>query len=325
MIRTFRILGAGAALIAAAFVAPAQAAGYPDHPVKVVVPFAAGGPTDVMARLIAQKLSENLKQQFYVENHPGAGGNIGMTQVARATPDGYTILVASSSFTVNPSLYAKNPYDAFKDFAPITLAAASPNILVVNPEIPAKTVKELIDLLKANPTKYTIANPGIGTTPQLAAELFKLSLKLDTTSVPFGGAGPAIQSAVAGHTPIAFSALPPAAPQVQGGTLRGLAVTSKKRSAALPDVPTLAEAGVQNQESETMQGILVSAGTPKEIVDLLNREIAKVMALPDVQAKCAQLGFDVVANKPDEFATYIKAEVEKWGKVIKDAKIPQIP
>ncbi|HEY4982241.1 MAG TPA: tripartite tricarboxylate transporter substrate binding protein [Pseudolabrys sp.] len=321
-----RSLAAGAALLAVIIgIGPAAAAGYPDKPVKVIVPFAPAGPTDVMARLIAQKLSENLKQQFYVENHPGAGGNIGMLAAAKSAPDGYTILVASSSFVVNPSLYAKNPYDPFKDFAPITLAAASPNILVVNPEIPAKTVKELIDLLKANPTKYTIANPGIGTTPQLAAELFKLSLKLDTTSVPFGGAGPAIQSAVAGHTPIAFSALPPAAPQVQGGTLRGLAVTSKKRSAALPDVPTLAEAGVQNQESETMQGILVSAGTPKEIVDLLNREIAKVMALPDVQAKCAQLGFDVVANKPDEFATYIKAEVEKWGKVIKDAKIPQIP
>ncbi len=324
MIRTFRILGAGAALIAAAFVAPAQAAGYPDHPVKVVVPFAAGGPTDVMARLIAQKLSENLKQQFYVENHPGAGGNIGMTQVARSTPDGYTILVASSSFTVNPSLYAKNPYDAFKDFAPITLAAASPNILVVNPEVPAKTVKELVDLLKANPGKYSIANPGIGTTPQLAAELFKLALKLDATSVPFGGAAPAVQSTVAGHTPIAFAALPPTAPQVQGGKLRALAVTSAKRSAALPDVPTLAEAGIKEQLSETMQGVLAPAGTPKAIVDQLNAEIAKVMALKDVQAKCAQLGFDVVADKPAEFAAYIKADVEKWGKVIKDANIPQI-
>src|SRR5665647_3048216 len=187
MIRTFRILGASAALIAAAFVAPAQAAGFPDHPVKVIVPFAAGGPTDVMARLIAQKLSENLKQQFYVENHPGAGGNIGMTLVARAAGDGYTILVASSSFVVNPSLYTKNPYDAFKDFEPVTLAAASPNILVVNPELPVKTVKELVDLLKANPGKYSIANPGIGTTPQLAGELFKLALKLDATSVPFGG------------------------------------------------------------------------------------------------------------------------------------------
>jgi len=329
MIRIFRILGAGAALIAAAVavnlgVAPAQAAGYPDHPVKVIVPFAAGGPTDVMARLIAQKLSENLKQQFYVENHPGAGGNIGMTQAARSTPDGYTILVASSSFTVNPSLYAKNPYDAFKDFAPITLAAASPNILVVNPEVPAKTVKELVDLLKANPGKYSIANPGIGTTPQLAAELFKLALKLDATSVPFGGAAPAVQSTVAGHTPIAFAALPPTAPQVQGGKLRALAVTSAKRSPALPDVPTLAEAGIKEQISETMQGVLAPAGTPKAIVDQLNAEIAKVMALPDVKAKCAQLGFDVVANKPEAFAAYIKADVEKWGKVIKDANIPLI-
>ena len=264
MIRTFRILGA--ALVAATLaIAPASAAGYPDHPVKIIVPFAPAGPTDVMARLIAQKLSESLKQQFFVENHPGAGGNIGMMAVARSAPDGYTILVASSSYTVNPSLYAKNPYDAFKDFAPITLAAASPNILVVNADIPAKSVKELVALLKADPAKYSIANPGVGTTPQLAAELFKLTNNLEVASVPFGGAGPAIQSAVGGHTPVAFSALPPAAPQVQGGKLRALAVTSAKRSATLPDVPTMAEAGFKGQESETMQGIFVAAATPKEI------------------------------------------------------------
>jgi len=300
------------------------AAAYPDHPVKFVVPFAAGGPTDVMARLLAQKLSESLKQQFYVENHAGAGGNIGMTEVARSAADGYTILVASSSFVVNPSLYAQNPFDAFKDFAPVTLAAASPNILVVNPSIAAKSVKELIALLQANPGKYTIANPGIGTTPQLAAELFKLSYKLDATSVPFGGAGPTIQSAVAGHTPIAFTALPPAAPQVTGGYLRGLAVTSTKRSPALPDVPTMAEAGVEGQESETMQGVLAPAGAPQDIIDLLNREIAKLMQLADVKEKCAELGFDIVADTPEEFAGYIKKEVEKWRKVIHDAKIPQI-
>ena len=314
-----------AALLTAIGIGPASSAGYPEKPVKVVVPFAAGGPTDVMARLIAQKLSESLKQQFYVENHPGAGGNIGMMAVARSAPDGYAILVASSSYTVNPSLYAKNPYDAFKDFAPVTLAAASPNIIVVNPEIPVKTMKELIEFLKANPGKYTIANPGIGTTPQLASELFKLTYKLDVASVPFGGAGPAIQSAVGGHTPIVFSALPPTAPQVQGGKLRGLAVTSAKRSSTLPDVPTLAEVGVAGQESETMQGIFLPGGTPKEIVDLLNREIVKIMALPDVKEKCATLGFDVVANSPQEFAAYIKADVEKWGKVIKEAKIPLIP
>ncbi len=206
----------------------------------------------------------------------------------------------------------------------MTLAAASPNILVVNPTIEAKTVKELVALVQANPGKYNIANPGIGTTPQLAAELFKLTYKLDAASVPFNGAGPAIQSAVGGHTPIALTALPPTAPQVTGGNLRALAVTSAKRSGALPDVPTMAEAGIQGQELETMQGVLVPAGTPKEIVDQLSGEIAKAMALPDVKEKCAQLGFDVVANKPQEFAAYIKKEVEKWDKVIKDAKIPQI-
>ena len=320
-----RNLVACTALFAGFAIAPAVAAGYPDKPVRIVVPFAPAGPTDVMARLIAQKLSESLKQQFFVENHPGAGGNIGMMAVARSAADGYTILVASSSYTVNPSLYAKNPYDPYKDFAPITLAAASPNILVINPDIPVKSVKELIDFLKANPGKYTIANPGIGTTPQLAAELFKLTYKLDVASVPFGGAGPAIQSAVGGHTPIVFSALPPTAPQVQGGKLRGLAVTSGKRSSTLADVPTMAEAGIKGQESETMQGLFVPAATPKDIVTLLNREIVKVMLLPDVKEKCAQLGFDVVANSPQEFSAYIKADVEKWAKVIKDAQVPQIP
>ncbi len=314
-----------ATLAVALLVGSAAFAAYPDKPVKIVVPFAPAGPTDVMARLIAQKLSENLKQQFYVENHPGAGGNLGMTLVAKAPADGYTLLVASSSYVVNPSLYAKNPYDPYKDFAPITLAAASPNILVINPSIGAKSVKELIDLIKASPGKYNLAHPGIGTTPHLAGELFKLTNKLDLATVPFNGAGPAIQSAVAGHTPIALTALAgPVAPQVQGGALRGLAVTSAKRSSTLPDVPTMAEAGFAGQESETMQGIFAPAGTPKEIVALLNREIVKVMALPDVKEKCAQLGFDVVANNPDAFAAYIKKEVEKWSKVIKDANVPQI-
>ena len=322
--KALRFFGAAAALGLALGLTPVRAADYPDHPVKVIVPFAAGGPTDVMARLVAQKLSEELKQQFYVENRPGAGGNIGMTEAGRAKPDGYTLLVASSSYVVNPSLYVKAPYDPYKDFAPITLAAASPNILVVNSSFPAKSVKELIDLVKKEPGKYTIANPGIGTTPQLAAELFKLSLQLDATSVPFGGAAPAIQSAISGHTPIAFSALPPTSPQVKAGTLRGLAVTSAKRSDALPDVPTLAEAGVPEQESETMQGVFAPAGTPKAIIDRLNKEIAKAMALQDVKDKCAQLGFDPVANSPEEFTAYIKKEVEKWGKVIKEAKIPLI-
>lgn len=320
-----RMLGACAVLAAVTIGAmPVSAAAYPDKPVKVIVPFAAGGPTDVMARLIAQKLTEILKQQFFVENKPGAGGNIGMTLAARATADGYTILVASSSFTVNPSLYAKNPYDPYKDFAPITLAAASPNILVVNPKLPVKTTQELIDLIKKEPNKYNIANPGIGTTPMLAADLFKLSLKLDAADVPFRGAAPAIQSTVAGQTMIAFTALPPTAPQVTGGNLRALAVTSAKRSPALPDVPTLGELGIKDQLSETMQGVFAPAGTPKEIVATLHDAIVKTMAMDDVKKRCAQLGFDPVADTPAEFATYIKDDVEKWAKVIKAANIPTI-
>jgi tripartite-type tricarboxylate transporter receptor subunit TctC len=315
---------AAISLAAIAGTGPACAANYPDRQVKIIAPFAAGGPTDVVSRIIAQKLSESLKQQFFVENHVGAGGNLGMTLAARATPDGYTILVASSSYVVNPSLYANNPYDPYKDFIPITLAAASPNILSVHTSVPAKTAKELIALIQANPGKYSIANAGFGTTPQLASELFKLTYKLDAPSVPFNGGEPAVQSVVGNHTPVAFSAIPPAAPQITGGNIRGLAVTAAKRSGALPDVPTMAEAGIPDQESETMQGVFVPAGTPQDIVDLLSREIVKAMQAPDVQAKCAELGFDVVANTRADFAVYLKKEIDKWHKVIIDAKIPQV-
>jgi len=320
-----RSVGAAIAFcVAVTGLSATPAASYPDKPVKIIVPFAPAGPTDIMARVIAQKLSENLKQQFYVENQAGAGGNLGMAALAKSAPDGYTIGVVSSSFVVNPSLYARNPFDPIKDFAPITLAAAAPNIVVVNSAFEVKTLKELIELIKKNPGKYNYAMPGTGTTPHLAGELFKLTFNLDMTTVPFGGAGPAIQSAVAGHTPIAFVALPPTAPQVAQGTLRGLAVTTAKRSAALPNVPTMEEAGAPGQESETMQGVLAPAKTPKEIVDLLNREIVKVMAMPDVKEKSAQLGFDVVANSPEAFSAYIKKEIDKWARVIKEAKIPQI-
>jgi tripartite-type tricarboxylate transporter receptor subunit TctC len=316
------VCAALAAVVANAGVA--SAADYPDRPVKMIAPFTAGGPTDLVARLLADKLSQSLGRQFYVENRTGAGGNVGMTQVARSAPDGYTILVASSSYVVNPSLYANNPYDPFKDFAPVTLAGAAPNILVVHPSVAAKTVKQLVALLQANPAKYAIANPGFGTTPQLAAELFKLAFKLDQPSVPFAGGAPAIQATVAGQTQVGFANLTPAAPQILGGTLRGIALTALKRSEALPDLPTMLEAGVEGQESETMQGVLVPAGTPKEIVNLLNREMLKALASPDVQAKCKDVGLDIVANTPDEFAAYIKKEVDKWARVITDAKIQKI-
>jgi tripartite-type tricarboxylate transporter receptor subunit TctC len=325
LMKVFEKYIACAAFAALAFAcAPAAAATYPDHPVKIIAPFAAGGPSDIIARILADKLSTSLKQQFYVEDHAGAGGNIGMTQVARSAPDGYTILVASSSFQVNPNLYANPPYDPFKDFAPITMAVDSPNGLFVHPSIAAKTVKELIALMKADPGKYPIANSGLGTTPMLAAELFKLTFKLDVTSVPYNGGAPVVQALVGRQTPTGFATLPPAYPQLVSGNLRALAVTSGKRAESLPDVPTMAEAGVEGQESDTMQGVFVPAGTPPEIIALLNREIVKALHLPDVQAKCKEIGFDVVANTPDEFTAYLKKDIDKWHKVIVDAKIPQI-
>jgi tripartite-type tricarboxylate transporter receptor subunit TctC len=315
----------------AAFCATMLAAGaafaqaYPARIVRVIVPFPAGGPTDVMARLLGQKLSEKLGQQFVVENIGGAGGNIGMGNAAKAAGDGYTILFVSSSYVVNPSLYHKIPYDPEKDFVPVTKAAAAPNALIVNPSIPARTVKDLVDLIKADPLRFNIASPGIGTTPHLSIELFKQAFGLDDlTVVPFVGGNPAIQAVVAGHTPLSFQAIPPATALVKEGRLRALAITATRRSSALPDVPTLEELGVKGQEAETMQGVLVPAGTPKEIVDLLQREIAAILATPDVKEKVLALGFEPEGNTPAEFDAYIKAEITRWKKVIEDAKIGKI-
>jgi len=305
-------------------IGPACAAGYPDHPVKVVVPFAAGGPTDVMARLLAQKLSDKLGKQFYVEDVAGAGGNIGTVNVARAAPDGYTILLASSSYVVNPSLYKNCPYDPYKDFEPVILAAITPNILIVNPSVAAKSAKELVDLIKANPNKFTDASPGLGTTPDLAADLFKVTYNLDFAIAAYKGGGPATQGVLANEVPMSFVALTPTTQFVKSGKLRALAVTTKKRSSALPDVPTLAEAGITGQESETMQGIFVPKGTPKEIVELLHKEIAAIVTDPAMKAKLGPLGFEADGGSQAEFIAYIKAEIEKWKQVIVKAKIPQI-
>src|SRR6266487_1357942 len=318
-----RMLAACAGLLFAA-AAFAQSPGYPDRPVKIIVPFAAAGPTDVVARLIALKLSEKFGQQFYIENMAGAGGNLGMGAGARAPADGYTILFVSSSYTVNPSLYAKPPYDPDKDFAPVTKAAGSPNGLFVNPSVPAKSVKELVELIKANPGKYTFASPGIGTTPHLASELFKLAFGLDFALAPFAGGGPSIQSVLAGHTPICIQAIPPAMELVRAGKLRALGLTAKTRSPALPDVPTFDELGIANQEAETMQGVLLPAGTPKPIVDLLQTEIARIVHLPDVKEKLLAVGLEPNGMSQAEFAAYIKADIAKWKKVIDDAKIPRI-
>lgn len=312
----------------AAFLAALMAAGpaaaqtdYPTRPVKVIVPFSPAGPTDVIARIIAQKLSESMGRQFYVENVAHAGGNTGMGMAARAPADGYTILVHGSNFIVNPTLYARIPFDPFGDFAPVTLAGTMPNVIVVHPSVPAHSVKELIALVKANPTKYSYAHPSTGTTPHLAGELFKLTFDLDLVTVPFNGAGLAVQSTIAGHTPIAFLALPPVAPHIKQGSLRALAILAKKRAASFPELATMEESGFSGQESDALTGVVVPAGTPKDIIALLYREIAKAFAEPDVKQRVAALGFDPVVNTPDEYAVYIKTEIPKWGKIVRAANI----
>jgi len=310
------------AVLAIAVPARAQGAGdYPDKSVKVVVPFAPAGPTDIVARLVATHLSERLGKQFYVENVAGAGGNTGIGQAARAAGDGYTVLFVSSSYVVNPSLYPKIPYDPYKDFAAVTEVGASPNVLLVNPTMPAKTVADLVAYVRANPGKLSYGSAGMGTTPHLSGELFRLTGKLDVVHVPFSGAGPAVQALAGGHTPIAFVALPPAIPMIQDGTIRALAVTSAQRVAAVPDVPTLAEAGVPDQEADTLQGVLVPAATPRAIVDLLYREISAVVADPVIRERFAVLGLEPVASSPDEFTAEIRREITRWGKVIHDAGI----
>ncbi len=293
---------------------------YPGRPVRMIVPFAAGGPGDIFARLIAQRMSEQLGQQFFIDNRPGAAGTIGAGAAARAPADGYTLLVGSSTVWVNASLYASIPYDPVKDFDPIIIAATSPEVLVVHPSVPATNVQELIALVRAG--KYTnFAMPGAGTPPHLSTELFKLSLKLDFVVVPFNGGGPMVQSVVGGHTPIAFSALPAASAQIKDGLLRALAVTSSKRISILPDVPTMDEAGVPGQEQEAPQGVWAPAGTPREIVDLLYREIARAVATPEMKQKMGTIGFEPAAVTPEEFAARIKAEMPKWAKLIRDANI----
>ena len=302
-------------------VAAATAQTYPNKTVRIVVGFTAGGPTDAIARIVAQKLTDSLGQQFVVENIGGAGGNTAAGQVARATPDGYTIMAISTGFIVNPSLYAKVPYDAIKDFAPVTLVASSPNVVVVNPSVPARTLPELVTLIRENPGKYSYAGPGVGSTPHLGGELFRLAFNLDLVHVPFAGAGPAVQATVGGHTPIAFTALPPSLAAVQAGQLRALGIAASARASGMPDVPTFAEQGIKDQDADTLTGIVAPAGTPKEIVDLLYREIAKAVAQPDVKERLTTLGFNPVANTPDEFGARIRLEMDKWGKVVRDAKL----
>src|SRR5438309_3727920 len=316
--RFIHLAGSAAALLVASRVG---AQTYPTRPVRMIVPFAPGGPTDIVARLLTQKLGDHLGRQFYVENVAGAGGNLGMGAAARATGDGYTLVLVSSSYMVNPSLYPKVPYDQAKDFLPVSMPAYAPNVLVANPSLPISSAKELARYIKANPGKMSFASAGMGTTPYLSGELFKLSLGADLVHVPFNGSAPAIQSTLGGHTQFAFVVLAPAVPHIREGSLRGLAVLSAERSSALPDVPTIAEAGFPGQEADTLLGMLVPAGTPKEIVELLHREIVRTVALPEVKEQLDAIGFVPVANTPDEFAAVIKLESERWAKVIRAANI----
>ena len=280
-----------------------------------------GGGTDIFARIATQKLSEHLGQQFYIENIAGAGGNIGAGQAARAIPDGYTVLFAFGSFVVNPSTYAKVPYHPEKDFAPVTLAVVAPTVLVTNPVVPATNIKDLVALIKANPGKYNYASGGVGGQPHLVGEQLRLSLGLDLVHVPFNGAGPAIASVVAGHTPIGFASLASAEPYVKDGQLRALAVTSKTRSRSLPNVPTMAEAGYPNIEGDSWVGVLVPAGTPKEVITTLHRELVKIIVLPEMRERLMTLGYDPVGSTPEEFAQRIAAEREIWARVIRAAGI----
>jgi tripartite-type tricarboxylate transporter receptor subunit TctC len=315
-----------AALCAGLVIAGAAAAwaadSYPDHKIRMIVPFAAGGPTDVIGRLVAEQLSNVFGQQVYVENMPGAGGNLGVETAKRAAPDGYTIVTVSTGFIINPSMYSKIGYDPLKDFAPISLVAASPNVVTVHPSVAAKTLKELIALIKADPSRFSYAQPSTGSTPHLAAEQMKQMFGLDTlTMVPFNGAPLAINSTLGNHTPIAFTALPPAIGAIKDGSLRGIAILAKGRVAALPDLPTNGEEGVPGLESDTLTGIVAPAGTPQAIIDKWHDAIVKMAADPEVKKKLDALGFIAVANSPAEFAERIKSEAARWDTVVKAAGI----
>jgi len=294
---------------------------YPSRPVRVIVPFPPGDAGDIFARLVVQKLNESFGKPFYVDNIAGAGGNAGTGQAAKAAPDGHTVLFAFGSFAVNPSLYAKVPYDPIKDFDPVTMAVVITTALVVNPSVPARTLKDLIELIRANPGKYSFASPGLGTQPHLTGEQLRLSLALDLVHVPFSGAGPSNTSVIAGHTPIGFSTVAAAVPLVMDGKLRILAVTSKTRSPALPDVPTMAEGGYPDIVGDSWIGVLVPAHTPRHIITALHRKIVQIVGQPDMRKRLVELGYAPIVSTQEEFAQLIKAELETWGRVIRAANI----
>jgi tripartite-type tricarboxylate transporter receptor subunit TctC len=305
-----------------ALIAPAKAQDYPSKPIRLVVPFAAGGATDVLARLVGERLTATLGQQVVVDNRPGAGGNIGSDIVARAEPDGYTILMgAVGTHAINPSLYPKMPYDPVKDFAPVTLVASVPNVLVVNPEVPANSVQELIDLAKAKPGELNFASSGNGTSIHLSGELFKAMTGTDIVHVPYKGSGPAVTDLLGGQVQMMFDNMPSSLPHVKAGKLRALGVTSAKRSPALPEVPTIAEAGVPSYDATSWFGILAPAGTSEPVVTRLQGAIVQALGEPEMRQRMADLGAEPVGDTPAEFGQFIAAEIAKWAKVVNDAGV----
>jgi tripartite-type tricarboxylate transporter receptor subunit TctC len=317
-----RVVRSLAALAALALLAAAPArADYPDRPVTIVVPFAPGGPTDLVGRVLASALSQKLGQSVVVENKAGAGGNIGISAVARAKPDGYTLLVSSSAFVVNPGLYAKAPYDPFKDFAPIAFLGTQPNVLVVDPRLGIDTLQQLIERARTQPDFFNYASPGSGTTPQLAAELIKLRTGITLTHVPYNGAGPATQAVVGGTTQLALTSLSSLLPHIKSGALKALVQTGAERWIDIPDVPTMAEAGIPNAVSETFQILLAPVGTPRPILDRLTQEALAAMARGDVRERLLAAGFGPTAKGPDYLRRRIAEEVPMWRSVIEQAGI----
>lgn len=310
------MLGVGAAALLG-WSAAGSAQEWPkQRPVQFVVAFGPGSSTDIVGRLMAQKLTEVLGQTFVVENRPGAGGNIAAQLVKRAQPDGYTVLVISVAYTVNPSLYANPGYDPMKDFVPVALGPTTPNLITVNPSVPVKNLQELVELARKQPLAY--ASSGIGTTTHLSVERIKTAAKIDITHVPYQPAQAAV-AAVAGQTQISSTSMPPAVPHVKSGKLRPIAVTSAQRSPALPDVPTVNEQGFSGFDDLTWIGFFVPAGTPADTVNRLNAEVNRVLELPDVREKLGQLGFESRRNSPAEFAAFVREEIPKWAKAVKDS------